>query len=152
MLGRPFLANVCVVAMALSKWSLFQRQVCICSSCASLVTSTTALERDKTIGGSTWTQYNNSEYADLSSFTSHQNYPALETDKAIGRCTNERGKTLPKAGGKSLPRWRWPPGLLTNKHPPHREGGCEFSLLQVHFASRLVKRQVANAVFIFAKL
>ena len=133
-----------------------------CSSCASLVTSTTALERDKTIGGSTWTQYNNSEYADLSSFTYHQNYPALETDKAIGRCTNERGKTLPKAGGKSLPEdltvsldgvdpqvyWQ------TNILHTGKEGAnfLYFRLTLLPHLSRLVKREVTNGVFIFAKL
>ena len=42
-------------------------------------------EMDKRIGRSTWSQYNNSKYADLSSLTYHQHYPALETDKSIGR-------------------------------------------------------------------
>ena len=42
---------------------------------------------DKSIGRSTWSQYNNSKYADLSSLTYHQHYPALETDKSIDRST-----------------------------------------------------------------
>ena len=53
---------------------------------ASLITSTTALETDKSIGRSTWSQHNNSENADFSSPTYHQHYPILETDsKSIGR-------------------------------------------------------------------
>ena len=52
---------------------------------ASLITSTTALEKDKSIDRSTWSQYNNSNNADLSSLTYHQHYPALEMDKSIGR-------------------------------------------------------------------
>ena len=41
---------------------------------ASLVTSTTALETDKSIGRPTWSQYNKSKYADLWSLTYHQHY------------------------------------------------------------------------------
>ena len=48
---------------------------------------------DKSIGRSTWSQYNNSKYADLSSLTYHQHYPALETDKSIGR-SNVKGWPL----------------------------------------------------------
>ena len=52
---------------------------------ASLIISSTALQTDKSIGRSTWSRYNNSKYADLSSLTYHQHYPTLETDKSISR-------------------------------------------------------------------
>jgi len=58
--------------------------------------------------------------------------PALGLEN-IGRCTNERGKILPKAYGKLLPK-----DLTASlkggdtqfidrqKHPPYREGGGNF--------------------------
>ena len=65
---------------------------------ASLVTSITALEMDKNIGKSTWSQYNNNKYADLSSLTYRQHYPALETCRSIGR--------------SNLSVWPWKPRLF----------------------------------------
>ena len=58
-------------------------------------------------------------------------------DKTIGRCTNERGKTLPKAWGKWLPKdltanpKEVAPRLIDKQIILHtgREGGWEFYLL-----------------------
>ena len=44
-----------------------------------------ALETDKGISRSTWSQHKNSKYADLSSLTYHQHYPTLEMDKSTGK-------------------------------------------------------------------
>ena len=123
---------------------------------ASLISSTTALETDKSIGRSTWSQYNNSKYADLSSLTYYQHYPALETDKSIGRSNvyawpwkphlspwcwvsqhrigqdywqvhKWKGQNAAQSLGE--PRRRWLPGLLTNKSSSTQGGRWELSLL-----------------------
>ena len=82
---------------------------------ASLITSTTALETDKSIGRSIWSQYNNSTYADHSSLTYHQHYPALETDKSIGRSTWSQYNNSKNADFSSLTYHQHYPALETEK-------------------------------------
>ena len=60
-----------------------------------------ALEMDKSIGRSTWSQYN-SKNADLSSLTYHQHYPTLEMDKSIGTSNLNMRPCKPP-----LPPWCW---------------------------------------------
>ena len=44
-----------------------------------------ALEKDKSIGRSTWSPYNNNKYADLSRLTYHQHYPHWRTRVLAGQ-------------------------------------------------------------------
>ena len=74
------------------------------------------LETDKSIGRSTWSQYNNSKYPDLSSLTYHQHYPALETDKSIGR--------------SNVNAWPWKPHLSPRRWVSQHQIRQDY--LQVH--------------------
>ena len=82
---------------------------------ASLVISATALETDKSMSRSTWSQYDNSTYADLLSLTNHQDYPALETDKSIGRSTWSQYDNSRYADLLSLTNHQHYPALETDK-------------------------------------
>ena len=93
---------------------------------ASLITSTTPRwKRTRVLAGQMWTR-------DLESLVY---LFGAGSDKTIGGCTNEGGKTLPKAWEKSLPKdlTAIPEGgdplvYWQTNHLPHREGGREFSL------------------------